>query len=206
MNLLRASAKGDLETVKQLLSEGADVNAMDMHGRTSLVEASWNGRMEVAELLIKNGADVNASDSAGYTALMRASEEGHHSLVKILIKNGADVNARGKVRGTTSLMLAAENGHNKIIGSLLDNGASVNAIDQYEETALTRAYHANQTEAAELIESKGGRGKPERNAFTISDKDLKPYTKATVPQWSAAASEDLGFEEESPVDGFEEQE
>jgi ankyrin repeat protein len=36
MNLMRASAKGDLETVKQLLKEGVDVNAADMHGRTAL--------------------------------------------------------------------------------------------------------------------------------------------------------------------------
>ncbi|NLL12180.1 MAG: ankyrin repeat domain-containing protein [Fibrobacter sp.] len=205
MNLMRASAKGDLETVKQLLNEGADVNATDMHGRTALIEASWSGSLEVAEFLIKKGADVNASDSAGYTALMRASEEGHLPVVKFLIKNGADVNARGKVRGTTPLMLAAENGHKKIIGLLIDNGANVNAIDQYEETALARAYRTNQIEAAELIESKGGRGKPERNTFSTSNEELKPYTKATVPQWSAAATEDFGFDEEAPVDGFEEE-
>ncbi len=205
MNLMRASAKGDLETVKRLLSEGTDVNATDMHGRTALIEAAWSGNLEVAEFLIKKGADVNASDSAGYTALMRASEEGHLPLVKILIKNGADVNARGKVRGTTSLMLAAENGHKKIIELLIDSGANVNAIDQYEETALARAYRTNQTEAAELIESKGGRGKPERSSFSISDKELKPYTKATLPQWSAAATEDFGFDEDASVDGFDEE-
>lgn len=205
MNLMRASAKGDLETVKKLLNEGVDVNATDMHGRTALIEAAWSGNASIAELLVQKGAEVNAADSAGYTALMRASEEGHLSLVKTLIKNGADVNARGKVRGTTSLMLAAENGHKEIIKILIDSGAKVNAIDQYEETALARAYRTNQTEAAELIESKGGRGKPERSSFSISDKELKPYTKATLPQWSAAASEDIGFDEETSTDSFDEE-
>jgi serine/threonine-protein phosphatase 6 regulatory ankyrin repeat subunit B len=206
MDLVRASAKGDLETVKKLLKEGADVNFTDMHGRTALIEAAWSGNSAIAEFLIKKGADVNACDSAGYTALMRASEEGHLPVVRALIKNGADVNARGKVRGTTSLMLAAENGHKKIIELLINNGANVNAIDQYEETALARAYRTNQIEAAKLIESKGGRGKPERSSFVaISNEELKPYTKATLPQWSAAATEDLSFDEEASVDGFDEE-
>lgn len=204
MNLLRASAKGDLETVTKLLNEGADTNAADMHGRTALIEAAWGGKEDVVELLINKGAEVNAADSSGYTALMRASEEGLLSIVKILVKKGADVNVRGKVRGTTALMLASENGHKEVISFLIEHGAKVNAIDQYEETALARAYRTNQTEAAQLLESKGGRGKPERSTFSISDKELKPYTKATLPQWSAAASEDVGFEEEAP-ESFDEE-
>lgn len=204
MNLLRASAKGDLESVKKLLNDGEDVNITDMQGRTALIEAAWSGKENVVKLLVEKKADVNIADNSGYTALMRASESGYVSIVKVLVNNGADVNARGKVRGTSSLMLAAENGHKEVISFLIDNGAKVNAVDQYEETALAKAYRTNQTEAAQLIESKGGRGKPERNTFSISDKEMKPYTKASIPQWSAAATEDLGFDEE-PSENFDEE-
>ncbi len=204
MTLMRASAKGDLTSVKRLLKEGADVNAADTHGRTALLEASWAGHLDVVKLLIEKGADVNAADITGYSPLMRASEEGHSDIASALIKAGAETNARGKVRGTTPLMLAAENGHVKVIDLLLANGAKVNAVDQYEETALARAYRTNQTKAAELLESKGGRGKPERSSFSYSDKDLKPYTKATLPQWSAAAVES-NFEDEEPSDTFDEE-
>jgi ankyrin repeat protein len=133
---------------------------------------------------------------------MRASEEGLVPIINLLIQKGANVNTRGKVRGTTPLMLAAEQGHIKAIEILLDKGAKINAIDLYEETALARAYRTNQTKVAEFLESKGGRGKPERSSFSSfhgSDKEFRPITKASVPQWSAAAFESPDFEEESGI-------
>jgi serine/threonine-protein phosphatase 6 regulatory ankyrin repeat subunit B len=208
MNLIRASEKGDLSSVKKLIGETADLNAINSSGRTALFEAAWGGHTDIVKLLIEKGANVNSVDNAGYTAVMRAAEEGHDSTVKILLEKGADVNIRGKVRGTTALMLASEQGHLKVIEILIEHGAKINAIDQYEETALARAYRTSQTKAAELLESNGGRGKPERNTFTYNDKDLRPVTKASVPQWSAAANEaidddfvgtagaDEGFDEE----------
>lgn len=195
MNLSRASSKGDIATVKKLVNEGADVNATDSSGRTALIEAAWGGYNEVVSFLIEKGANVNACDNAGCTALMRAAEEGHEAVVKTLAKSGADVNLCGKVRGTTALMLASEQGHLKVIELLIENGAKINAIDQYEETALARAYRTNQTKAAEFLESKGGRGKPERNTFTYKDKDIRPPAKTAIPQWSAAANEG-GFDED----------
>lgn len=205
MNLNRASSKGDLSMVKKLISEGSDINAIDSSGRTALIEAAWAGHNTIVKFLIEKGADVNTSDNAGYTALMRASEEGRDAIVATLVQNGADVNARGKVRSTTALMLAAERGHLKILEVLLEHGAKINAIDQYEETALARAYRANQTKAAEYLDSKGGRGKPERNTFTYNEKDNRPPAKTSIPQWSAAASEG-GFDDEeigAPNESFD---
>lgn len=205
MSLIRSSAKGDLGAVKKMLSEGADVNSTDANGRTALIEASWGGYNDVVKLLIEKGADVNAADKSGYTAIMRASEEGHQTIVTSLIKAGADVNCKGKVKGTTPLMLAAERGHIKILGTLISNGAKVNDLDLYEETALARAYHSEQTKAAEFLESKGGRGKPERSSYSYSEKESKGTTKASLPQWSAAAFESGYDEEEGPAESFDEE-
>ena len=205
MNLNRASSKGDLAAVKTFIGEGTSVDSADRSGRTPLIEAAWAGHLDVVAFLVESGANVNASDGSGYTALMRAAEDGHAEIVAHLIQNGADVNCRGKVKGTTPLMLAAEQGHVKVLEILIENGAKINAVDQFEETALARAYRTNQPKSAEFLESKGGRGKPERSSFTYSEKDLKPYIKASLPQWSAAAVES-GMEEEETIEGgFEEE-
>jgi ankyrin repeat protein len=196
MNLLRASAKGDLAAVKKFVAEGADVNAADGLGRAPLIEAAWGGHAEVVKYLAEKGTNINAADNAGYTALMRAAEEGHMPVLTYLLHKGALVNVRGKVRGTTPLMLAAERGHIKVLELLLSRGAKINAVDQFEETACARAYHMNQSKAAQYLESKGGRGKPERSSlshYATRDKEGRPV-KTALPQWSAAA-EDAGVEE-----------
>ena len=195
MSLIRASAKGDLAQVKKLVEGGADVNAMDSSRRTALLEAAWGGHNDVAKFLIERGASINAADSSGFTPLMRAAEEGHTAVVNLLLKKGANVNTRGNVRGSTPLMLAAERGELKIIELLLQNRANINAVDQFEETALARAYRAEQLKVVSFLESKGATRKPERSLFNHSDKDMRPYTKASIPQWSAAA-DDAAFEEE----------
>ena len=201
MNLIRACIKGDLVAVKKFLQDGVDVNSMDSSGRTALIEAAWSGNSEIVKLLLNSGADIDASDKSGFTALMRASEEGHTTVVGTLIAKGADVNIAGKVRGTTPLMLAAENGCLKIIQVLLDGGAKINAVDQYEETALARAYRTNQIKAATLLESKGARGKTERSIYSQPDKEFRPISKAALSQWSPAAIES---DEDEIIDDREE--
>jgi hypothetical protein len=61
---------------------------------------------------------------------------------------------------------------------------------------MARAYRTNQLKAAEFLETKGGRGKPERNTYTYTDKEIRPITKASIPQWSAAANE-AGYDDDS---------
>ena len=194
MNLLRACAKGDLAAVKKFIADGAEVNAADNSGRTPIIEAAWAGHLDVVKCLVEKGAAVDTADNAGYTALMRACEEGDLHEVTYLLGKGASVGARGKVRQTTPLMLAAEQGHLKVIDALLSHGAKINAVDQFEETAVARAYRMEQFKAAEHLEAKGGRGKPERSTLGhYASRDHggggKGTTKAALPQWSAAANE-----------------
>lgn len=198
MTLMKACSKGDLAAVKKILAEGADINAVDSSGRTPLIEASWGGHADIVKFLIEKGADINATDKSGFTALCRAAEEGYAPIVSLLVQKGADVNVQGSVRGTTPLMLAAEKGHIKVLEVLVTSGAKVNMVDKYEETPLARAYRTNQTKAAEFLESKGGRGKPERNSYTTSDRESRSSSKASLPQWTAGGfegseNEDMGM-------------
>jgi ankyrin repeat protein len=172
------------------------VNAADAAGRTALLEAAWNGNADIVKYLLEQGAAPDAADKSGFTPIMRGAEGGYLPVVNALVAKGADVNCRGRVRGTTPLMLAAEHGHTKVISALLAAGAEVNAADRYEETALTLAYGAEQAKAAQLLESKGGHGKPERSGYSNSDREPRTATRAPLPPWTAGGTQD-GVDDET---------
>ena len=101
--LLYAAMAGDLDTVRILVSAGADVNETAADGTTPLIvtlqrgieEGLWRltgGRNQhVAAFLLDHGADPHLSE-AGYTALHVASATGQHEAVETLLEHGADPN------------------------------------------------------------------------------------------------------------------
>ena len=61
-----------IETSKLLLAAGADINAKDAQGRTTLNGAvQWNWP-EFVKFAVENGADINAEDLRGFTVLDHA--------------------------------------------------------------------------------------------------------------------------------------
>ena len=57
--LLEAACEGNVNEVKRLIVDGADVNASDDYGWTALMIAAGCGHTETCEMLIAKGADVN---------------------------------------------------------------------------------------------------------------------------------------------------
>ncbi len=87
--LLEAVKSNEIEEVKKLIKEGADVNVVDKYGKTALHKASYWGYSKIVKMLIEKGADVNMVDEYEITALYWASFEGHSEIVKMLEKAGA---------------------------------------------------------------------------------------------------------------------
>ena len=65
--LHHATRNGDLEIVKQLVSSGADVDAMADQGHFPLYCAAGHGHVETTEYLVENGADLQTRLSDGKT-------------------------------------------------------------------------------------------------------------------------------------------
>jgi ankyrin repeat protein len=88
-----AAQDGDLDSVKELIEAGCDVNAFD-HSlcKTPLHYAAAGEFLDVVELLISAGADVNAHSEAdiGETPLGDVAANCSFELAQILIKGGAD--------------------------------------------------------------------------------------------------------------------
>jgi ankyrin repeat protein len=70
--LMEACRRGDLEAVRALIAEGADVNSANQNGTTPLMYAKTaafgSGDLRIMEALIAAGADVAARDGFGKTA------------------------------------------------------------------------------------------------------------------------------------------
>ena len=66
--LIAAGRRGEANTVKRLLAQGASVRARDRNAVTALIAAAYQNHLEVAEILIKAGAEVNAQDDTRQSA------------------------------------------------------------------------------------------------------------------------------------------
>lgn len=103
---LRDSANAnDVETVQQLLEDGADPCAADDKGRTALHFASCNGNDQIVQLLLDHGADPNQQDGLGNTPLHLAACTNHVPVITTLLRGGARVDALDRA-GRTPLHLA----------------------------------------------------------------------------------------------------
>ena len=67
--LFDAVKNGNLDQVKLLISNGANINAETTYKWTPLHYAASHGYLDIAKLLISNGANVNAENTFKWTPL-----------------------------------------------------------------------------------------------------------------------------------------
>lgn len=151
-----AAMRGDVEAVRALLRDGADVNAAQGDGMTALHWAAQNGDGELAEVLIYAGANLEAVTRVGaYTPLHLASKTGHVTVVRRLLGAGADPNTP-TATGVIPLHFAAGAGSPETIRVLVDHGADANAREgAYGQTPLMFAASYGRVEAVEALLSRG---------------------------------------------------
>jgi len=141
------------EKVKVLLGKGADVNAKDNEGNTSLMFAAIGGQIDLVRVLLDKGADINEKNIDHWTALMFVAELGNTEIARLLIDKKADINATTN-NGITALMIASANGNFKTVELLLGRGADINATTKKGNSALDFAKKENCLEIAYLLQDK----------------------------------------------------
>ena len=120
-----AVVKGNIEDVKDRLSDGADVNVRRWSRSTDRKLLS-----EEDEALLKGSNFGQEGIPSGYTALHYAARNGQTEILKLLLSNGADVNAKNRKYYSsgyedgdiTPLDLANSEEHTEIIELLKKNG------------------------------------------------------------------------------------
>ena len=117
--LLKAAESGDIKRTKNLIKDGADVDAKGRYGWTALYIAAKAGKTEVVEELVKAGADVNVKGKYGGTALHWATDNGF--IVQLLLDSGANINVTDD-DGWTALHEAAYNGYDDNVNKAIEAG------------------------------------------------------------------------------------
>jgi ankyrin repeat protein len=122
--LMYAAHAGNLEVIKLLLANGADVNARNSVNGSALMLAAQMGDTRAVKLLLEKGASAIVRNDFGYTALMYAasSESNDPELIRALLAKGAEINGKAK-DSETALKLAGRKGRTDIVRLLEKAGA-----------------------------------------------------------------------------------
>lgn len=158
-----AAMRGDAEAVRELVRQGADVNAAQGDGMTALHWAAANGDFELAKLLMYAGAHLEAVTRHGsHTPLHVAAASGRGEVVRALVEAGANV-AATTTAGVTALHQAARAGSVEAVTALLEHGAEVDAQESaWQQTPLVFAAALDRAEVIRVLLAHGA----DPNAYT----------------------------------------
>ena len=80
--LMIAAVHGQLDTLKYLMDNQADINTKYVEGETVLIGAVCCEKLEIVDYVIEKGANIHDTNDAGNTALHQAAYWGYLNIVK----------------------------------------------------------------------------------------------------------------------------
>lgn len=165
--LITIAAKyASLNTLRYLISAGANINARTPVNETPLMLAaffyeeggdssarSYDRHEEAVRMLVEAGASLE-NEAYNYTPLAYAAYQGHDRIVRFLLARGARVDADAQNDMTyvnTPLMMAAIQGHRGTAQSLLRAGANPRVRIHHGHTAAELAVKYNNMHIFRLL-------------------------------------------------------
>src|ERR1051326_5720170 len=148
--LMNAAAHSDLDRVRQLILQGADVRERSKTGETALywaIDRRFSAdNLPVVAALLEAGADPN--DVSLAVAITR--DEANAAVTLLLIRSGARVPTTCG-SGDSLLSLATMDGSAEIMQALIEKKAPVNCQDAYGRTALYWASLNGETDRVAVL-------------------------------------------------------
>ncbi|KAK2703938.1 putative ankyrin repeat protein RF_0381 [Artemia franciscana] len=154
--LIFAVKYGDIEGVKVIIDEGAEIDAKDVLGKTPLHYAVEKKRTsdikmtDIVKMLLDNGARINAKNRNGETPLHCAIEKKNIIMTELLLRHGAHVNARDN-NDLSPLHVAAWEGCLQTVDYLLNYGADISAEDKTRRTPIFYAIWKGDLKTTRLL-------------------------------------------------------
>ena len=134
----------NVEGLKTLVKNGANVNLSTSQGITAIQSAAQRNSLDAAKYLIEQKAKLNGYNSVFFNAICYAAVGYHLEMLDVLVKGGADVNEVSKVSPWTGplakLAMTFDPVDKKLrlktISKLLELGANPNVLHAQDMTAL----------------------------------------------------------------------
>ncbi|QJT94912.1 ankyrin repeat domain-containing protein [Wolbachia endosymbiont of Diaphorina citri] len=211
--LLINARDGNLDKVKDLIAQGADLETKDNNGNTALHNACSNGHLKVVEYLIEKGASLKAKNKEGKTPLDLAVQKDYADIVQTIeqmqldlnekllsaVKNGdlnkvEDLISQGTSlevkdsNGNTLLHYASQNNHLRVVKYLIKKEASLKAKNKDGETPLDLAVQKNYIDIIEFL--KKTQLDLDKELLAVANSDDLNRVKALVSQGASLEAKD----------------
>ena len=129
LSLYLAIADGDTGVVRDLISSGADVNAMNLCVGSPLHFATSSGKTEIAQTLISAGADIEAKHDPGKVPFLNPETRNSFETERDRIIVGLKL-AEEHLEGQTPLHMAVSHGWVDVVHVIISAGAELIANRQ----------------------------------------------------------------------------
>ncbi len=170
--LLQAASGGDAAQVRQLLAQGAPVDAIQPPlADTPLLLAVRGNHVQVARSLLMHGANPNFQNAIDDSAFLLAGALGRTELVRMMLSYGANLKITNRFGGT-ALIPACERGHVETAQVLMAAGVDVNHVNRLgwtclmEAVVLGRGGPEHQAIIRALIEGRADLNLPDKDGVT----------------------------------------
>jgi len=159
--LYYAIDKEDIETVKDLISIGIDINLKNYFEDAAVDRAIFKGNLEIMDILLENdNVLLNKRDYLGKTPLISMIKADNYTpdqkecIIDRFIEKGADVNLMDR-DGNSPLAYAIKENYLSIVKLLIKNGANVNTKNKDGNSPLVDAIQTNNLTVVKLLTENG---------------------------------------------------
>lgn len=152
--LMLAASSGQVEVMRWLIRNGAEVDSRTDQNATPLMFAVANNKTEAVKALLQYKPDVNILTAYSETPLLAAAKNGNLEIAEALIRDSAEINFED-ARGATALHYASLYGYFYLADMLLFYNASIDAKSKDGTTPLMAAIWAGYADIADILIQNG---------------------------------------------------
>lgn len=131
-----AAHENDTGAIRELVRQGADLEARDVWRRTAIHVAAFASSDEALRALAEAGADMNALEGQAYDVVTIAAVADDPELMSLAIELGNHPGLVTSPYDGTALIAAAHLGHVEVVRRLIAAGAPLDHVNNLHWTAV----------------------------------------------------------------------